>query len=68
VSASPSTQTPGTYAVVTDHSASATPLRSGMSHAEAMTMAEMLRREGQIVRIMHVTGDKSCEVDHYPAR
>lgn len=58
----------GTYAVVTEDSPTATPVRGGLSHAEAMTLAEALRSEGRVVRVMHVTGGNSYEVDRYPAR
>lgn len=62
------TRAKGTYTVVTERGATATPVRSGLSHAEAMTLAEKLRGEGQIVGVMHMSGDTSSEVDHYPAR
>jgi hypothetical protein len=42
--------------------------RSGLSHVEAMTLAEELQREGEVVTVMHVIGSKSYEVDRYPAR
>ena len=42
--------------------------RSGLSHAEAMADAEELQREGKTVRVMHVVGAKSYEVDRYPPR
>jgi hypothetical protein len=57
---------PATYAVVTRHGAP--PDRSGLSHAEAMRLAEELRRGGDVVSVMHMTEDSSCEVDRYPAR
>ena len=42
--------------------------RSGMSHVDAMILAEELRRDGAVVVVMHVVDDKSYEVDRYPAR
>jgi hypothetical protein len=42
--------------------------RSGLSHADAMADAEELQRKGKVVRIMHVLGTRSYEVDHYPPR
>jgi hypothetical protein len=42
--------------------------RSGLSHVEAMVLAEQLRRQGAVVVVLHVIGDKSYEVDRYPAR
>ena len=56
------------YAVVVGESATAAPERSGLSHAEAMMLAERLEREGKTARVMHVIGDKSYEVDRYPIR
>ena len=58
----------GTYAVVTGDGPTSTPVRGGLSHAEAMTLAEALRGEGRVARVMHVTGGNSHEVDRYPAR
>ena len=42
--------------------------RTGLSHAEAMKVAESLRGDDKIVRVMHVVGDKAYEVDRYPVR
>jgi hypothetical protein len=56
------------YAVVTAHDAIRNPQRGGLSHAEAMTLAELLRRDGQAAIVMHVIGDRSYEVDRYPPR
>jgi hypothetical protein len=64
----PGSLPPGAYAVVTEDGPMATPLRGGLSHAEAMTLAETLRGEGRVVRVMHVTGGNSYEVDRYPVR
>jgi hypothetical protein len=64
----------GTYAVVTAlgpivSGARATqPGRNGMSHAQAMRLAEELRQSGEVATVMHVVGGKSYEVDRYPAR
>jgi hypothetical protein len=41
---------------------------SGLSHAEAMSCAEKLQRDGKVVRVMHVVGNNSYEVDRYPPR
>jgi len=59
-----------TYSVVTrrGEGEARTLKRSGMSHGDAMILAEQLRRDGAIAIIVHVIGDKSYEVDHYPAR
>jgi hypothetical protein len=56
------------YAVVTEAGETMTRQRSGMSHSEAMTLAEHLRRRGEVAIVMHVIGAKSYEVDRYPAR
>jgi hypothetical protein len=56
------------YAVVTARWPKATLERSGLSHAEAMRLAEGLRQEGGMASVLHVIGDKSYEVDRYPAR
>ena len=56
------------YAIVTADGAVERPERSGLSHAEAMSLADKLRRDGHVVVVMHVVGDKSYEVDRYPAR
>ena len=56
------------YAVVTADGAIQRPERGGLSHAEAMRFADKLRRQGHVVIVMHVVGDKSYEVDRYPAR
>jgi hypothetical protein len=57
-----------TYSVVTTHGGIETLRRSGMSHVEAMILAEELRRDGAVAVVMHVVGDKSYEVDCYPVR
>ena len=56
------------YAVVTEEGSMANPWRSGLSHAAAMVIAEELRRAGRVAIVVHVVGDKSYEVDRYPAR
>jgi hypothetical protein len=53
------------YAVVTAKGATE---KAGLSHAEAMTLAEELRRYGKIAMVKHIIGDKSYEVDRYPSR
>jgi hypothetical protein len=55
------------YSVTTESAESIGDL-SGLSHADAMKAAESLRGAGRIVRVMHVIGDKTYEVDRYPAR
>lgn len=57
-----------TYSVVTARGEIKTLRRSGMSHGEAMILAEQFRRDGAVAIVMHVVGDKSYEVDRYPAR
>jgi hypothetical protein len=44
------------------------PTRSGLSHAQAMARAEILQRAGKVVRVVHLVGRKSYEVDRYPPR
>lgn len=58
------------YAVFTAHGAIEKSVRSGLSHAEAMTLAEQLLRDGKAkaATVKHVIGDTSYEVDRYPAR
>jgi hypothetical protein len=56
------------YAVVTAGDAMDKPERSGLSHAQAMILAEELRQHAKVVFVMHVIGGKSYEVDRYPAR
>jgi len=56
------------YAVVTWRDATAKPERRGLSHAEAMMLAEEFRREGQVAGVMHVVGNRTYEVDRYPCR
>jgi hypothetical protein len=56
------------YAVAMDDGAIRRPERSGLSHAHAMLLAEELRRAGKVAIVMHVIGNKSYEVDRYPAR
>ncbi len=56
------------YAVVATRGALVTRRRGGLSHTEAMACADDLRRGGAVVSVMHVVGDRSYEVDRYPAR
>ena len=56
------------YAVFTAQGAIERSERSRLSHAEAMTLAEQLRRDGKIAIVKHAIGDTSYEVDRYPAR
>jgi len=56
------------YTVTTVRGAIGRPEQSGLSHAEAMVVAEGLRRGGDVAVVMHVIGDKRYEVDRYPAR
>jgi hypothetical protein len=56
------------YSVVTWRDAMAMPERGGLSHTQAMRLAEELRREGQVVSVMHVVGNRTYEVDRYPCR
>jgi hypothetical protein len=56
----------GAFAVSTDDEGK--PGWSGLSHAAAMALAERLFREGKVARVMHQVGDRSVEVDRYPAR
>jgi hypothetical protein len=56
------------YSVLTWHDAMALPKRGGLSHTQAMKLAEELRREGQVVSVMHVVGNRTYEVDRYPCR
>ena len=57
------------YAVVTTtHGTSESSQRRGMSHAEAMILAERLQRAGKVATVMHIVGGKSYEVDRYPPR
>jgi hypothetical protein len=56
------------YSVVTGRGSSTRPERSGLSHAEAMTLAEELWRGGEVALVKHVVGRKSYEVDRYPVR
>ena len=56
------------YAVFTAQGSIERSERSRLSHAEAMTLAEQLRRDGKIATVKHVIGDTSYEVDRYPAR
>jgi hypothetical protein len=56
------------YAVFTAQGAIETSERSGLSHAEAMTLAEQLMRDGKTATVKHVIGGSSYEVDRYPAR
>jgi hypothetical protein len=56
------------YAVLTADGVTGRPEWMGLSHSEAMTLAEKLRRDGNVARVMHVVGDRSYEVDRYPAR
>ncbi len=56
------------YAVVTADRGLETLRRSGLSHVEAMMLAEALWQDGKVAGVMHVVGDRSYEVDRYPAR
>jgi hypothetical protein len=58
------------YSVVTTRGEGETQTlqRSGMSHVDAMILAEELRRDGAEAIVMHIIGDKSYEVDCYPVR
>ena len=58
------------YSVVTTRGESETRTlqRSGMSHGDAMILAEELRRDCAEAIVMHTVGDKSYEVDCYPVR
>lgn len=56
------------YAVVTVDGSVVTSARRGMSHANAMLRAEESGRNGKVAIVMHVVGDRSYEVDRYPAR
>lgn len=57
-----------TYSVVTERGDVETLERSGMSHVEAMILAEELRRDGVVAIVMHVVRGKIYEVDRYPVR
>ena len=56
------------YTVTTVHGELGRPEQSGLSHVEAMRVAEGLWRGGEMAVVMHVIGDKRYEVDRYPAR
>ena len=56
------------YAVVTVDGSIVTGTRRGMSHANAMLCAEESGRKGKVAIVVHVVGDRSYEVDRYPAR
>lgn len=56
------------YAVVTWRDATAKAERTGMSHTQAMKLAEEFRREGKVASVMHVIGHRTYEVDRYPCR
>jgi hypothetical protein len=56
------------YAVVTVPGAVERPERRGLSHAQATTVAEMLRQKGHVAVVIHVVGEEGYEVDRYPAR
>jgi hypothetical protein len=56
------------YAVFTGQGAMSKSERSGLSHVEAMTLAEQLLRDGKTATVKHVIGGASYEVDRYPAR
>jgi hypothetical protein len=56
------------YAVITSCGGVDKEQRRGLSHVEAMMLAERLRRDGEVAIVMHVVGDRSYEVDRYPAR
>ena len=54
------------YAVVTANGPTEKTEGNGLSHAEAMTLAEELRRDGKTAMVKHIIGDKSYQVDRYP--
>jgi hypothetical protein len=56
------------YAIVVDDGVGESTVRSGLSHVEGMMLAEELQREGKLIRVMHVIGSNSYEVDRYPPR
>ncbi|HLK38138.1 MAG TPA: hypothetical protein VKU41_15355 [Polyangiaceae bacterium] len=56
------------YAVVTVDGTAVTGSRRGLSHANAMRCAEKSGRHGKVAIVMHLVGDRSYEVDRYPAR
>jgi len=56
------------YAIVVVDGVGASTVRSGLSHVEGMMLAERLQREGKLIRVMHVVGSNSYEVDRYPPR
>ena len=56
------------YAVVIAEGATTKLERRGLSHSEAMRLAETLRDGGQVAVVMHVIAGESHEVDRYPAR
>jgi hypothetical protein len=56
------------YSIVIGHRAVERPEWTGLSRAGAMKRAETLRGGGYAIRVMHVIGDKSYEVDSYPVR
>jgi hypothetical protein len=56
------------YSVVTDEGAPSKAEWSGLTHADAMKLAEKLRGQGMIACVMHVVGTRGYEVDRYPAR
>jgi hypothetical protein len=58
----------GAFAVSTPDDVLGRPGWSGLSHAAAMALAEALFRDGNVTRVMHQVGDRSVEVDRYPAR
>lgn len=55
------------YAVVTVSGITEIAEGNGLSHAQAMTLAEELRRDGKSTTVRHIIGDKSYQVDWYPA-
>jgi hypothetical protein len=55
------------YSAITAPGGSEMSERKGLSHAQAMTLAEQLRRDGNTVIVKRIVGDKSYEVDRYPA-
>ena len=56
------------YAVYSAQGTVDKPEHRGLSHVEAMRVAEGLARGGKRVTVRHVVGDKTYEVDRYPAR
>jgi hypothetical protein len=56
------------YAVDLSEESLERPFQRGLSHSEAMAVAERMQRMGKTARVMHLVGAKSYEVDRYPPR